>query len=164
MNKPSKYAKVAWTEFKPAHLPPVTEETIQRMAKEANLPVERVRGSIEAMNKDEVIVMNSLYQVNIRKLPPPVEGWPDILHLSIKRRDKAVIHDWRDLQRIKNEVVGPECEAIELYPAESRLVDSANQYHLWVFHNPQFRFPVGWHERLVRNNSPHGGKQRPFRE
>jgi hypothetical protein len=28
--------------------------------------------------------------------------------LSIKRRDKLPIHDWRELERIKNEVVGPE--------------------------------------------------------
>jgi hypothetical protein len=37
------------------------------------------------------------------------------------------VHDWRDLQRIKNQLVGPECEAVELYPAESRKVDTANQ-------------------------------------
>ncbi len=55
------------------------------------------------------------------------------LHLSIKRNDREVIHDWRDLQRIKSELCGPEAEGLELYPAESRVVDMANQYHLWVF-------------------------------
>jgi len=29
-------------------------------------------------------------------------------------------------------IVGEEHEAFEVYPAESRLVDTANQYHLWV--------------------------------
>lgn len=64
------------------------------------------------------------------------------------------MHDWRDLQAIKNELVGPEHEAIELYPAESRLVDTANQYHLWVLKDPSQRIPVGWTQRLVMDHDP----------
>lgn len=44
-----------------------------------------------------------------------------------------------DAQRIKNELLGDEYEACELYPAESRLVDGANQFHLWAI-NGQFPF------------------------
>ncbi len=73
----------------------------------------------------------------------------NMAHLSIKRRDQGVIHDWRDLQRIKNDVLGEECEACELYPAESRLFDSANQYHLWGFPDPEQRFPFGYTGRHV---------------
>lgn len=51
--------------------------------------------------------------------------------LSIRRDDRKPIHDWRDLQRIKNEIAGPEIEALELYPAMSRLMDTSNQYWLW---------------------------------
>src|SRR6266566_417072 len=40
-------------------------------------------------------------------------------------------------------------EGLEIYPAEERLVDSANQFHLWVFASPIFRFPIGFRERLV---------------
>ena len=40
---------------------------------------------------------------------------------------------WRHLQQIKNEVFGPEREAVQLHPAESRLVDTANEYWLWVY-------------------------------
>ena len=54
------------------------------------------------------------------------------LHLDIHRLDQAPIYDWRHLQRIKNELAGPDREAVELYPAVSRLVDTANSYHLWV--------------------------------
>ena len=39
-------------------------------------------------------------------------------YLSIKRKDKKAVHDWRHFQLIKNELVGEEIEAIELYPAE----------------------------------------------
>lgn len=56
-------------------------------------------------------------------------GWS---YITLKRYDRKAVRDWRHLQSIKNEVVGPEREAFELFPAESRLQDEANQYHLWV--------------------------------
>jgi hypothetical protein len=69
--------------------------------------------------------------------------------LSIRRQDRKAIRDWRHFQRIKNELCGPEREAIELFPAESRLVDGANQYHLWVFPEGQ-HVPIGWEvDRMV---------------
>ena len=69
--------------------------------------------------------------------------------LSIKRRDREPIHDWRHLQEIKNALVGEQCEAFELYPAEERLVDTANQYWLWCFADPTMRLPIGFTERSV---------------
>lgn len=101
------------------------------------------------MLKDDVY-KNDTYQVNIRwKTPQHAFGEGiDIVHLSIKRIDRAPIHDWRDLQAIKNKLVGDEREALELYPAESRRVDTANQYHLWVLPEGEF-LPVGWTGRLV---------------
>ena len=77
-------------------------------------------------------------------------------YLSIKRKDKKAIHDWRHFQLIKNELVGEEIEAIELYPAESRLHDTANQFHL--FCNPmgtQVKF--GWNFRDVDYTEQIGG-------
>ena len=47
--------------------------------------------------------------------------------------DQSAHHDWRDFQRIKNDIVGPEYEAVELYPAESRLLDPSNRFYLWCF-------------------------------
>lgn len=69
---------------------------------------------------------------------------------------------WRDLQEIKNELVGPEHEAIEIYPAESKRVDSANQYHLWVFKDPTYRIPIGFQTRLVTEGTIGLSQQRPF--
>ena len=61
---------------------------------------------------------------------------------------------------MQNELVGDECEAIELYPAESRLVDTANQYWLWCF---PYRIPLGFSSRLVGEMTPDSkGKQRPW--
>lgn len=69
--------------------------------------------------------------------------------ITVQRRDAGHIRDWRDMQRIKNELLGPEREAVELYPAESRLVDTRNTYHLWAV--PEGRgFSFGfWQGRKV---------------
>lgn len=123
-----------------------------------------VRAMVEAVVTGEVW-MNNIYQVNVRRCLDEIEnptGLP-IVHLSIKTIDKRPVRDWRDFQRIKNQLVGPECEGIELYPAESRLVDTANSYHLWVIAEPAYRLPFGWHAgRRVDGRSGGGAVQRPL--
>lgn len=84
-----------------------------------------------------------------------------MVHLSIKRFDRAPIHDWRVMQEIKNKILGPEHEAVELYPAESRLTDTANQYHLWCFKDAAARFPFGYFDG--RNVNGNDGKVKRMR-
>jgi hypothetical protein len=105
-----------------------------------------------------IVWANNFYIVVVRECPDATPDGP-LVWLSIKSRDNAVLHDWRDLQRIKNELVGPEVEAVELYPAESRLVDNADNFHLWCF--PGYRFPFGFQERMVSEQTA-GVSQRPF--
>jgi hypothetical protein len=121
---------------------------VAALVKSTGVDAEEVRKGLRDLVLDQYW-RNNLYQVSIRRMPPPDGDGPDLLHLSIKRTDQRVIHDWRHLQRIKNELAGPEHEGVELYPAESRVVDSANQYHLWVVDDPAFRWPFGWKERLI---------------
>lgn len=83
--------------------------------------------------------------------------FPAMIHLSIKRIDRQPVHDWRDLQDIKNQLVGEENEAVELYPAESRLIDSANQYHLWVLADPAIQFPFGFNGGRFTTEAGSGG-------
>ena len=52
--------------------------------------------------------------------------------LAIKRQDREPIRSWRVLQDIKNAVAGIDRTAIEVYPPESEVTDTANMYHLWV--------------------------------
>jgi len=107
---------------------------------------------------------NSRYTVMTRVVRNSDENGPGMIHLSIKRNDKAPIANWRDLQKIKNELVGEECEGVQIFPAESRLVDSSNQYHLWVCSEPNFRLPFGYDERLVCEGNHHGAVQEPFED
>jgi hypothetical protein len=105
--------------------------------------------------------LNDLYQVSVYR-DEAAADWPAMIHLSIRRRDREPIHDWRVLQEIKNAIVGPEHEGVELYPAESRLVDTANQYHLFVIADSGIRFPFGFPARSVTEDESLGSRQRPF--
>lgn len=94
---------------------------------------------------DEVWV-NDIYDCQVRYLEPRGRG--GALHLSFKRLDRDVVRDWRHLQAMKNEIAGWEREAMELFPAESRLVDGANQTHMWVMAAGE-KLPIGFIERTV---------------
>lgn len=100
------------------------------------------------------IWINGLYEVWIRYQKCSDEY--TIAWLSIKSRDKTARHDWRHFQRIKNDLLGTEIEAVELYPAESRCVDGANQYHLWALIGTKtpYRFPFGFTERMTESDPP----------
>ena len=135
------------------------------LAARFGIDVEAARAQAAALRRQRVYV-NERYQVNVQRIAAPFgPDTSDMLWLSIKRRDRAPIHDWRDLQRIKNAIVCEEHEGFEVYPAESRLVDTANQFHLWVFADPQVRLPVGFRTREVmdaRAAAAQGARQRPL--
>lgn len=147
-----------WRPLRRAYIPPASQHPERSIA----LQMER-SGSREAAIKALEVYeaqceywRNDLYQVQVRRLDS------NLVHLNIRRIDGApMIRDWRHFQQIKNELVGEECEAIELYPAESRKVDTSNKYHLWAIADPTFRFPVGFEERDVLDDdgSRHGGSR-----
>lgn len=95
----------------------------------------------------DLLYGNGWWTVHVTIVEPDA-GLDGLLHLSIHDKPRSTRHDWREMQRIKNEVAGEEREAVELYPAESRLVDTANEYHLWVLGVGE-RWPFGFTERLV---------------
>lgn len=68
--------------------------------------------------------------------------------LTVNRTRKGADGKWRDgitwdeLQRVKDECLGPETWCVEVYPARSALVNENNQRHLWVLDGPpETRFP-----------------------
>lgn len=73
---------------------------------------------------------NSRYFVEVTEIPVETLDVP-VIHLQIEANDHRPIHNWRDFQRIKDEILGEEEEALEIYPAKSQLVDDRNAYHLW---------------------------------
>lgn len=142
-------------------------------------PLERVQFSessnkvielYKEVNPSEELWANDLYLVNVRR-DVPCDGIKDdngnpvlLTHLSIKNKDRSAKVDWRNFQYIKNQIVGEENEGCELYPAESRLVDGANQFHIWCFQNPEMKFPFGFNGGRVISERAFidGQTQRPF--
>jgi len=97
--------------------------------------------------------LNNYYTVFVYRKNPLGEGDPRIVHLSIKRNNREQLRSWRDLQRIKNELCGTTCTAVEIFPPEKNLVDTSNQYHLWCM-EPGYELPFGFAEGRVCDNDP----------
>jgi hypothetical protein len=130
------YAPKAWEPLWRSYLPEEEIARARELHEAAGAPYEP---------PDEVWV-NDEYQCFVKYLEPRGKG--GTISLSIKRNDKRPAHDWRELQAIKNEVAGWEREAVEIYPAESRLVDEADQSWLWVMPAGE-RIAIGFGERVV---------------
>jgi hypothetical protein len=81
--------------------------------------------------------------------------------VGISNADESSKHDWRDFQAIKNQLAGRDWEAIELYPAESRLKDPSNRFYLWCVPKGilAFGLPGG---RRVLDADEAIAPQRPF--
>jgi hypothetical protein len=88
-------------------------------------------GQVVELDPNQTFWHNKFYVV-VRTVLEPELGEASGLHLSIRHQERKAIRDWRHFQRIKNELAGAEREAVEIFPPESQLVDTANQYHLWV--------------------------------
>jgi hypothetical protein len=96
------------------------------------------------------IYVNSRYQVAIKGFSTH-DPFGRVVELSLKRRDKEPIYDWRDMQKIKNDFFGPAATMIQVFPPEKWLVDTSNQYYFYVLLD--YELPFGFKERLVSERS-----------
>lgn len=143
-----------------------------------NPDLEEVNVQAGIQPSDEVW-MNDLYQATLRYMvkehanmpPPDGEG---LIHISVHRHDRYPVGDWRHMQQIKNELTGDARWAMEIYPPEAQLVDSSNEYHLWVLPlgaDIPFAYPEGLvtnDEQVEKYNSgrdeKYKGRQRPWQK
>jgi hypothetical protein len=63
----------------------------------------------------------------------PTTHGPAIKVLIQNHSNTPIVNHWREIQRVKNEVFGPEVMAIEYFPAESELIDNFNIYWIFIF-------------------------------
>jgi hypothetical protein len=117
-----------WQTMRRAAEPKHSEHDIARMMKLNDMTREE---AIEALRADEYW-WNDTYCATVKRFQSRSPFMPST-QLNIFRRDDGIVRDWYDLQRIKSDVLGVNVEAFELFPAENRLVDTANSYHLWAF-------------------------------
>ncbi len=145
-----------------------TAKTIKSMIRDMTTQYGMTRKRAKEIIKEttpEVLFINELYVVSVFKNEPHGLGDDvDVWHLSIRRQDREAIHDWRHFQQIKNEICGTEREGLELYPAESRVLDAANQYHLYVIMKDGAQVPVGYQSGGRDERDVGKSKQRPFKK
>jgi len=55
-------------------------------------------------------------------------------HLVVERYDGKDGITWEQLQQAKNEALGHDAVAVEIYPAEDDVVNEVNRRHLWEIH------------------------------
>lgn len=58
--------------------------------------------------------------------------WGMTHHLKVKRRDGRDGISWDILQQIKNDILGKDVLAVEIYPPEDEVVNEINMRHLWA--------------------------------
>jgi len=109
---------------------------------------------------------NDTYYGCVKDYPSgfPIGGGPWAT-ISISSIDETSRHDWRDFQQLKNALLGDEWEAVELYPAESRLRDPSNRFYLWCVPKGVFNFGLEDERgpmRIVLDADEAEAPQRPF--
>ena len=115
---------------------------------------------VTVLGQRQLLFSNNRYHVFLRKDAPVAPCPHELVWLSIRNNDRSPRRDWRDFQRIKNEIVGAEVEMVELYPQESHKVDTSNQYHLWGYNTTEPVFTnagLGWQEgrKVWDGKTPH---------
>jgi hypothetical protein len=91
---------------------------------------EPLRQSLDAQPGAE-LWGNSTYTVAVKRYGQDGDDH-QVVHISYHRRDRAPVRDWRVGMRIKDQMAGEDWEAVEVYPARDRLVDTSNEYHLFA--------------------------------
>jgi hypothetical protein len=88
------------------------------------------------------LYQNREYTVAVAEVDTRHHYFGVVTYLMIARRDGRAVRSWIDLQRIKDTLVGAEYPAVEVYPPRSRVMDTANAYHLWVLKQRRCDFPL----------------------
>lgn len=132
--------------------------------KPANAINDNMTGQV--LQDHDEIWMNNLYTVHLTRnvLHSDAQNHPQMHELSIRRNDRQAAMDWRHLQQIKNELIGERHEGTMLFPHANRLVDTSNQFYMYVCAVPDIIFPYGMLGRLVSEGggADVGNVQRPF--
>lgn len=162
-----------WTPFERAtpYMHPVKREAMIRETMELSAKHGRpvTRETVEDMmdNKlNQEMYRNSRYTVIVLRDEPQDPDTPRMIHLSIRRNDRARPREerYRDFQRIKTELVGPDYEGVELYPREDRVADCADQYHLFVLADSEMQFGFGFTTGMRAGPTGGPAAQSPFED
>ena len=126
------------------------------------MPLKRMNASEYGVPKHWEVWENNLYYCNVERFRSgfPIGGG-EYARIGISAIGDYARHDWREFQWIKNDICDGEWEAVEIYPAERRLLDPSNHYYLWCV--PHGVLQIGlFNGRRVYNPKEACAPQRPF--
>jgi len=84
---------------------------------------------------------NSRFTVMVYDNSPVSTG--TAIRVMVQKHDNTpILKHWSVMQKIKNEIFGPETTAIEYYPAESQLINEHNIYWFWIFPEGVLPIPI----------------------
>ena len=157
---------MAWQKMERVTRPPIIptwQEVIEASKPYGEVSKGQAKKFLRTFEKQECWE-NNLYRDQVHPTPSLSKGenlW-NVTEVSITRVDQEAIHDWRHFQYIKNDIFGEDREAVELYPVEARLMDTANTYWLYVLPEGKI-FPFGLTGRHVNDSwGLAASKQRPL--
>lgn len=136
-------------------------EVVRETARWYGVSEAEANAMLDRSEADTEVWINDIYQVQVGHCGPNNK----VMHLNIRRRDGGMFKDWRHFQQIKNQLAGEEREGFEIYPRESRKVDTSNKWHIFVLPEGQSLDAVGWQQRDVQydeNRNVPGLRQRPL--
>jgi hypothetical protein len=117
------------------------------------LPLDVIPEQREAGYNLQAVLANNLYKVMLRPIASAAfrdrEGQPmAIMHMTVQtREERQPAPTWEHLQRIKEEIMGPHVEAMELFPNAERDINIPDR-HLWCF--PEgVMIPVGFEPEVA---------------
>lgn len=124
----------------------------------------RQTDTVRLSNGEEAAIWeNRFYSCSVRRYTQgfPIDNSPYVI-LGLTHVSETARHDWRDMQRVKNDLCGEEWEGLELYPAESRLVDPSNRFYLWCVPPGVIHWGLDVSGRRVLTMAASIAPQRPF--
>lgn len=95
-------------------------------------PVEcvRIMGALTGWIRDiRGAYRNSVFSVLER------EDSTGVIHAGIASMS-GIRPTWYEMQRIKDELYGPESTAVEIYPPAGEVVDGSDMFHIWILPGP----------------------------
>lgn len=123
--------------------PPVAADQVDRIVLETGADRADILRSLQEQQERAEVWQDDFYQVTkidhgggavCLVVAPILQGAHDL----------STRITWDKMQSIKNELVGGEYEAVELYPAMSRNLSGIRQRYLWCNTAPGYRFPFGF--------------------
>jgi hypothetical protein len=134
--------------WQPLHKSPdlFVREQRQRLREQIKEKFPEITDKVLDSQENDETWGNDRYTVGVQYLDGNRDGF---VELSVHNHNRTPHVPWRHMQQIKNEILGGDREAVQIFPAEDRLVDTANEFWLYVY--PTGKAPMRRGKKLGMN-------------